>query len=126
MPKSADAISKEQVERLYERVNHLTGLNLRLEQQEKAIILFNEKGPVGYWRSWPAAYQSLWSSVQIIDRAFLNNVLLADNTAIAKELAEARKMLAASAAELKTAQAERDLCLKAAAVFARCIDPGAD
>ncbi len=122
MTKTSEALSKKRAESQYERINQLTGLNLRLEQHGSAILLYNDKGPAGYWKSWSAAYKSIWSSIKIIELAYMNNVLLADNTTIARELAEARQKLAETVAELEATQADRDLCLNVAAFFAKRTD----
>jgi hypothetical protein len=124
----SSGIAKECALNSCKSINRITGLGLKLVQRaDKEIDLLCEKGrQVDSWKSWENARVALWASFLVVEAACLKNVLLADSAAIERRLAAAEKNLAETAAKLKTAKTERDLCMQAAAVFARCIESGAD
>lgn len=109
-------------------INRLTGLNMRLAQRaDKGINLLCDNNPlIDSWKTWEEARVALWSSAMIVDAAFLKNTLLADSAGVERKLALAEKKLADTSVRLETALIERSLCLQAAALFARCIEPGTD
>lgn len=112
-----EANAKKLAVKQLERINELTGLTLRFENLGNWIVLCNNEGPPPVtWTNWSIAYKSLWSSVKILEQAYLRNTLLADNEVIAKDLAEVQQ-------RLSEMQAERDLWLKAAIQLAQCIEP---
>lgn len=121
------AIARECALNSCKTINRITGLGLKLTQRDKEInLLCDHSRVVDSWKTWEEARIALWTCFLIVDAACLKNVLLADSATIERKLAVADKKLAETAAMLVTAKTERDLCLKAAALFAKSIDPRAE
>lgn len=104
-PAGADQIATE---RCCKRISLLTEQQYELVKSDKNIVLIGREGQAGCWNNWHEARVSLESSVKIVERAFLEIVLLGDNSsgknrlkAIERELTEAKEELAIARIDLK-------------------------
>lgn len=91
-----------------ERISWLTNQRYELVASDQHIVLIGKEGPIGYWQSWQQAKASLQPCVQIAERAYLDIVLLGDNSAdsgklkaVERELTDALEELAIARIELK-------------------------
>ena len=108
MAKSPAGDDQTTTKRCCERISLLTKQQYELVASDQHIVLIGKEGPIGYWQCWQQARASLEPCVKITELAYLDIVLLSDNSAgnsimkeVKRELTDAREELAIARIELK-------------------------